>query len=114
MINLVLRGLNWRTVLAFLDDILVLGSDFDDHLKNLREVLVRFRQHGLKLKPKKCALFQEKVEFLGRIVSHDSLEIADQDVVTVKNWPVPSCSKDVERFLGLVNYHRVFVPDFAE
>jgi hypothetical protein len=41
-INLVLRGLTWRTVLAFLDDVLVLGRDFDDHLKNLEEMFVRF------------------------------------------------------------------------
>jgi hypothetical protein len=54
----VLRGLNWKVVLAFLDDILVLGKDFEGHLANLRAVLVRFREYGLKLKPKKCELFQ--------------------------------------------------------
>ena len=51
VINLVLRGLNWKVVLAFLDDILVLGRDFEGHLANLRAVLVRFRKYGLKLKP---------------------------------------------------------------
>jgi hypothetical protein len=44
----VLRGLNWKVVLAFLDDILVLGKDFEGHLANLRAVLVRFREYGLK------------------------------------------------------------------
>jgi hypothetical protein len=47
----VLRGLNWKVVLAFLDDILVLGRDFEGHLANLRAILVRFREYGLKLKP---------------------------------------------------------------
>ena len=51
--NLVLRGLTWKTVLAFLDDVLVLGKDFQDHLNSLREVLDRFREYNLKLKPKK-------------------------------------------------------------
>jgi hypothetical protein len=41
VINLVLRGLNWKVVMAFLDDILVLGRDFEGHLANLRAVLVR-------------------------------------------------------------------------
>jgi hypothetical protein len=59
---------NWKVVLAFLDDILVLGKDFEGHLANLRAVLVRFREYGLKLKPKKCELFQKEVEFLGRVV----------------------------------------------
>jgi hypothetical protein len=62
VINLVLRGLNWKVVLAFLDNILVLGKDFEGHLVNLRAVLVRFREYGLKLKPKKCELFQKEVE----------------------------------------------------
>jgi hypothetical protein len=46
----------------------VLGKDFEGHLANLRAVLVRFREYGLKLKPKKCELFQKEVEFLGRVV----------------------------------------------
>ena len=51
VINLVLRGLTWKTVLAFLDDILVMGMKFEDHLRNLIEKLERFRLRGLKLKP---------------------------------------------------------------
>ena len=75
VINLVLRGLNWKVVLAFLDDILVLGNDFEGHLANLRAVLVRFREYGLKLKPKKCELFQKEVEFLGRVVGPRGMHI---------------------------------------
>ena len=65
VMNLVLRGLNWKTVLAFLDDILVLGHTFQEHLVNLAEALSQFREHGLKLKPKKCLFFQREVDFLG-------------------------------------------------
>ena len=75
VINLVLRGLNWKVVLDFLDDILVLGNDFEGHLANLRAVLVRFREYGLKLKPKKCELFQKEVEFLGRVVGPRGMHI---------------------------------------
>ena len=113
VVNLVLRSLNWKTVLAFLDDILVLGKSFQDHLSNLEEALARFRQYGLKLKPKKCVFFCKQVEFLGRIVSQDSLSMSDVDIKTVKDWPTPLCSKDVERFAGLANYHRTFVKDFS-
>ena len=51
-------------MLAFLDDILVMGMNFEDHLKNLAEAFERFKQYGLKLKPRKCILFQSEVEFL--------------------------------------------------
>jgi hypothetical protein len=53
VINLVLRGLHWKVVLAFLDDILVLGKDFEGHLANLRAVLVRFREYGAKIEAQK-------------------------------------------------------------
>ena len=52
--DLVLRGLNWQIVLAFLDDILVMGRNFNDHLNNLRLVFEQFREYGIKLKAKKC------------------------------------------------------------
>jgi RNase H-like domain found in reverse transcriptase/Reverse transcriptase (RNA-dependent DNA polymerase) len=112
--NLVLRGLTWKTVLAFLDDILIMGTSFDDHLVNLREALLRFREYGLKLKPKKCTFFQREVEFLGRKVSGNSISMSDIDIKVVQDWPVPTCAKEVERFMGLVNYHRGFIKDFSE
>ena len=111
--NLILRGLTWKTVLAFLDDILVLGTSFSDHLKNLREALLRFRQYGLKLKPRKCALYQQEVEFLGRKVGPNMLALTDSDIAVVRDWPVPTCAKHVERFMGLANYHRGFIKDFS-
>jgi hypothetical protein len=74
--NLVLRGLTWSIVLALLDDALVLGWDFKDHLANLRAVFKRFRRFDLKFKPKKCAtLFQTRVEFLSRRVSQSGDEM---------------------------------------
>ncbi len=94
VMNLVLRGLNWRTVLAFLDDILVMGRDFDDHLANLQDALTRFRQYGLKLKPGKCMFFQHQVKFLGRMVSGDTLSMTSQDTDIVSAWPEPKCSQD--------------------
>ena len=111
--NLVMRGLTWKTVLAFLDDVIVLGTSFPEHLMNLREALLRFRQYGLKLKPRKCALFQQEVEFLGRRVGQNKLAMTDDDVAVVRDWPVPTCAKHVERFMGLANYHRGFIQDFS-
>lgn len=53
VMNLVLRGVHWNSVLAFLDDFLVLGKDLHEHLSNIKDVLERFRSYGLNLKPKK-------------------------------------------------------------
>ena len=111
--NLVLRGLNWRTVLAFLDDICVLGRSTDEHLENLKEVFQRFRQYGLKLKPRKCELFRKQVEFLGRNVGVSGVTLTDNSKNTIKDWKEPQTLKELQRFLGLANFHRTFIPEFA-
>jgi RNA:NAD 2'-phosphotransferase (TPT1/KptA family) len=111
--NLILRGLTWETVLAFLDDILVSGVDFTLHLGNLREVFLRLRTFQMKLKPKKCELFQIKVDFLGRTVSEKGVELSRDGIKAVADWPVPTSVKEVEQFCGLANYNRMFIQDFA-
>ena len=113
VMNLILSGLLWSIVLAFLDDILVLGSMFLDHLRHIREVLQRFRRYQLKLKPKKCVLFQKKVDFLGRIVSEEGIKLSETDIKAVLDWPVPQSTREVEQFLGLANYHRNFIKNFS-
>ena len=69
---------------AYLDDVIVLGKNFDDHLNNLTRVLDRFKKYNLKLKLKKCNLFQNEIKFLGKIISADGIKINPENVVTVK------------------------------
>ena len=111
--NLVLRGLTFETVLCFLDDVLVLGKNFDDHLENLKEVWQRMINYNLKLKPRKCTLFATEIEFLGRTVTADGIGIQEAKVEKVKNWPTPRSVKDVQAFLGMANYHREHIKGFS-
>jgi transposase InsO family protein len=111
---LVLRGLNWKTVLAYLDDVIVLGKTFQEHLDNLREVFTRMRQHNLKLKPKKCHLLKLEAEFLGRHISEDGVQMSPGKRDAIKQWPSPTSRKELESFIGYVNYHREFVPHFSQ
>ena len=113
-VSLVLRGLSWRSVIAFLDDVVVLGQDFKSHLANLSDVLGRFDKYGMKLKPKKCQLLQSSVVFLGRLVSREGVQIPPGEIERVGNWGVPVCKKDVQSFIGVVNFHRDHIPLFAK
>ena len=61
----VLRGLQWEECFIYMDDIIVPGSTVEQELERLQHVLSRFREANLKLKPKKCVLFQTSVKFLG-------------------------------------------------
>ncbi|ROT64723.1 hypothetical protein C7M84_017328 [Penaeus vannamei] len=67
----VLEGLQWRTALVYLDNIIVFGGSFDEELERLEEVPRRLRAANLKLSPKKCLFFQSEVPFLGNIVGRD-------------------------------------------
>ena len=111
--NLVLRGLIWSEVLVYLDDIIVLGSNFEQHLESLQKVFERFRRYNLRLKPKKCELFCTQVEFLGRSVSNRGISITPGKSDAIKEWPVPRDRKELETFLGYMNYHRAHVKGYA-
>jgi hypothetical protein len=112
-IQLVLSGLLWGKALAYIDDVIVLGRSFGDNILNLEEVLERFRQHHLKLKPRKCHLFQRKVEFLGHIIAEDGVGVDPAKVEKVVQWPVPRSVTELQSFLGFVNYHRAHLQDLA-
>ena len=84
MMNFVLRGLTWNIVLAFLEDILVMGKSFKDRMSNLRIVLDRFRHYGLKFNPAKCELCQSEVVFHGRKVNKTGMAIRDEYVENAK------------------------------
>lgn len=113
-IQLVLRGLTWEEVIVYLDDIIVLGTDFEDTLSALRKVFSRFREHNLKFKPRKCRFFKEEVEFLGKLVSGNGVSISPDKLEAVKEWPVPTNVKELQSFLGFMNYHRNHIHNFAQ
>ena len=110
----VLHGLLWDTVLAYLDDVIVLGDSFDSHLHNLVVVFERFREHNLKLKPSKCSLINTQVKFLGKIVSVKGTSIDPGNTSKVQDWPEPRSVNEVEIFLGFMNYHREYIKTYAD
>ena len=114
LMECVLRGLNWRIALIYLDDVLVYSRTFDEHLQHLRLVFNRFREAGLKLKPKKCFFGQKNVKFLGHVISSEGVQPDPARIKAIKEYPVPRKVKDVRALLGLANYYRKFVKDFAK
>ena len=114
LMELALRGLQWHTCLIYLDDIVVFGKTFDEHLQRVEEVLDRIKAAGLKLKPEKCQLFQREVDFLGHLVSADGIKPNPHNIAKIKQWPKPSNVTEVRRILGMGNYYRRFVKDYAK
>jgi hypothetical protein len=114
ILQYVLKDLVFDVALVYIDDILCLGKDFKHHKSVLRQVLDRMRLHTLKLKPKKCTLFRTELEFLGKTVTQEGVKIAPAKIKVIQDWPVPTNVKQVESFLGYMNYHRDHVDGYAE
>ena len=73
LMSFVLAGVKWSQCLVYLDDIIVLGRNFNEHLKNLGIVLQKLKDANLRLKPAKCALYKTEGTYLGHKISRMEL-----------------------------------------
>ena len=110
----VLKGLTWKILVLYLDDIICYGSTFQETLDNLETVFKRLREANLKLKPSKCNLFQKEVEFLGHIISENGIRCCPKKLEAVKEWPTPKSRKEMKSFLGFAGYYRRFIKSYSE
>jgi len=76
LMELVLAGFRWEICLAYLDDVVVFGRTWEEHLERLRLVSTRLQVAHLKLHPKKCQFFKQSVCFLGYIISNNGVSTA--------------------------------------
>ena len=77
-------------------------------------VFQRLRKANIKLQPKKCALFQRKVLYLGQVVSAAGISNDPEKVQVVREWPTPRCLKEVQSFLGLTSYYKRYIKGYCD
>ena len=102
-----------KGVLAYLDDVLGHSATAEQHLAVLRKIFVAHRKFGLKLKTKKTHLFQDKVVYLGFLVSGEGISVDNELVKTIRDWEEPKDPKELATFVGFVGFYRDFIPEFA-
>ncbi|GBN12405.1 Retrovirus-related Pol polyprotein from transposon 297, partial [Araneus ventricosus] len=113
LMGTVLRGLSSEACLVYLDDIIIVGRTFEEHLSNLRKVFQRLQNANLKLSPKKCRFFQKEVTYLGHVISAEGVKTDPGKIKAVVDWPRPETIHDLRSFLGLCTYYRRFVKNFS-
>lgn len=101
-------------VVCYLDDVLIFSLTEEEHMQHVRIVLDLIRAANLKLNADKCEFGADEVEFLGFEVKDGSKTPNDEKSAIMRNFPKPKTRKQLKGFLGLANFYREFIPDFAQ
>ena len=101
-------------VVIYMDDILVFSKNLEEHRKQVSRILEKLRRHQLSLKAEKCYFEKEEIEFLGLIITRNGIQMDPHKVKAVRDWPVPKSQRELQQFLGFVNFYRRFIQGFAK
>jgi len=103
-----------KFVIIYLDDITIFSKSDEEHLDHLKNTFDKCRRFGLSLNPKKSIFSLEEGKLLGHIVSRDGVKIDTARVQAVQKIPLPRSKKDIQFFLGKINFLRRFVSNYVE
>ena len=107
----ILSGL--EGVAVFVDDIIVTGKDDNDHVKNLKSVLQRLSDWGVRLKKSKCTFMKDNVEYLGFKIDKVGIHPTESKVSAIIDAPAPTNKSELHSLCGGISYYRKFIPDLA-
>ena len=109
----IFKGISYKYMQNFFDDILIYSPDFDSHIAHMREIFTRIRKSGFKLNLAKSQMCCKKIRFLGLNINADSIEATDDHIKTVQNFKTPNSMPQLRRFLGLTSWMRKFIPNYS-
>ena len=99
---------------VFLDDALIHGGTFDEHMKYIYSFLYVMEEQNLHLSAPKTQFMRPQCNYLGHVLSHNGVSVQPERVEALKNWPVPKSTTDVRAFLGFCVYLRRHIEDFRK
>ena len=103
-----------KYVVIYLDDITMFSRTDLDHLQHLRRVFLKCRKFGISLNPKKSHFAMEEGKLLGHIISKRGIKIDPERVAIIQQIGLPRNKKEIQSFLGKVNFLRRFITNFVE
>lgn len=96
---------------VYLDDIIIIGFNLENHLENVSKVLKRLSDFNLKIQLDKCEFLKREREFLGHIITPKGVKPNPDKVKKILEWNLPKTTKEIKQFLGLTGYYRKFIKD---
>jgi hypothetical protein len=103
-----------KDVIAYIDDVLAHSANHEQHLACLERVFLRFRQFNLKMQPKKSILGAKELQYLGYLLTEHGVGPGLEKLKAIQNFNIPESTKKIREFLGMANYFRFMVPNFAK
>ena len=103
----ILQGVPHTAV--YLDDVLITGTSMQDHISNLKTVLSRLKEHGLRLKSNKCSFLKPSVTYLGHVIDETGIRPSESKLQGISDAPEPQNISELRSYLGLINYYHKFI-----
>lgn len=113
LMSLAFQQMKKDTITWYLDDIAVLGKNFDHHIENLRKVLNRLSEVNLKLKPSKCFFALQKIKFLGFEIDETGIKPNMDKIKAILDMRLPKNGAETLSFLGCINFYRKHIQNFS-
>ena len=114
MINKILWNLiNTGEVISFIDDVIVGTEEEEGYDKVVEEVVKRLAENNLYMKLEKSKQKVREIGFLEVVIRLEEIKIEKEKIKRVLDWPIPKEVKNIQKFLGLINYYQQFIQDFT-
>lgn len=109
----VLGHLTEEFVTIYVDDILITSPSLEEHYEHIQRVLTKFMEHNVTVNLEKCQFFKSEAAFLGHIISNQGIKMDNKKIKTIQDFKAPSNKKELQSFLGFLNFYRRFIEKFA-
>jgi hypothetical protein len=109
----VLGELKWKSVMCYVDDLIIFSKTIEEHLVHIEEVLNKLKEAGVYSKLGKCQFGVKEIKFLGHVVSSEGIKADSDKVKAIQGLPTPKDEKAMSRFLGMAGFYRKYIKNFS-
>src|SRR5258708_32681121 len=114
MNNILHPFINCNEAICYMDNILIHSASLTDHQRITQEILQTLHSYKLFLQLEKCKFECQEVDYLGLVISKDHVAMDPVKLQGVTDWPQPMKVKDIQSFIGFVNFYHTFICNFSE